>query len=256
MSEPYNNKETGTSIRVHRPAATLPQSTAAPIFTVSGGDCVVLYLLGEVATTAIQAGAVARVDTITVSGAAGGTATIVCDGVTIAGDTFAATAALTAAAFVTDHAAAFVAGGVTVTQGGVGHTDDIIFTSAVAGTDFTGATSITNTGGAYTGTVVNTTANDTVNVMKLTANPTVGADVDLCTTLNIDTDAIGTMYNITGTLADAMIATTSGAGVVQADGITVAPGTIDLSCSASKTGRIKWTLFYVPVTAGAKIVVV
>lgn len=254
MAVPYNNLTTGSSLRVERAAATLPQSTAEPIFTVSGGDCVITYLLGEVVTTAIQAGAVARVDTITITGAENGTATIVCDGVTIANDAFLATAALTAAAFVTDHAAAFVAGGVTVTQGGVGHTGDIIFTSAAAGTDFTGATSITNTAGDYSGTVVNTTANDTANVIKLIANPTVGADVDLCATLNIDSDAIGTMYNITGTLADAMVAATSGAAKAQSDFITVAPGTIDLSCSSSKTGRIKWTLFYVPVTSGAKIV--
>jgi hypothetical protein len=149
MATPDNNTDTGLSIRKIRAAATLPQSTAAPIFTVSGGDCVVLYLLGEVATTAIGAGA---------------------------------------------------------------------------------------------------------NLIKLIANPTVGADVDLCATLDIDADAIGTMYNITGTFADAMIATTSGASKAQSDGFTVAPGTIDLSCNASSIGRIKWTIYYVPLTSTAKIV--
>jgi hypothetical protein len=145
----YNNLDTGQSIRVERAAANLPQGVAAPIFTVSGGDCAITTILGEVATTAIHAGA---------------------------------------------------------------------------------------------------------NNMKLISNPTVGADVDLCAVVDIDGDAIGTMYNITGTLADAMIATTSGAAKGQVDLVTVAPGTIDLSCSGSQTGKIKWIIFYVPLASGAKIV--
>lgn len=91
------------------------------------------------------------------------------------------------------------------------------------------------------------------NNMKLIANPTVGADVDLCAVVDIAEDAVGTMYTITGTLADAMIATTSGAMASQAVPIIVAPGTIDLSCSASKTGAIKWTLYYIPLETGAKV---
>jgi hypothetical protein len=92
------------------------------------------------------------------------------------------------------------------------------------------------------------------NNMKLVANPTVGADVDLCATLDIASDAVGTFYNLTGTLADALVENTSGAGVSQAGGIIVAPGTIDLDCDASKTGQIKWVLFYIPIDQGAKIV--
>lgn len=91
------------------------------------------------------------------------------------------------------------------------------------------------------------------NNMKLISNPTVGADVDLCATVDIDADAAGTMYNITGTLVDAMVASTSGAFASQSAPVTVAPGTIDLSCSASKTGTIKWTLYYIPLETGAKV---
>lgn len=57
--------------------------------------------------------------------------------------------------FVTAHAGAYATGGVTVTSSD----EDIIFTAAVAGTDFTGSTTITNTSGNLTGTVENTTAN-------------------------------------------------------------------------------------------------
>jgi hypothetical protein len=92
-----------------------------------------------------------------------------------------------------------------------------------------------------------------LNNMKLIANPTVGADVDLCAVLDVDTDAVGTFYHLTGTLADALVATTSGASESQVTGIIVTPGTINLSCSASRTGQIKWTLFYIPIDAGATI---
>lgn len=140
---------TGVGVRVQRSESNLPQSTSSTIFTVSGGACIICYLLGEVVTTDIQAG---------------------------------------------------------------------------------------------------------TNNMKLILNATTGADVDLCGIVDIDADAIGTMYSITGTLSDAMIATPSGAAKAQPDFVTVAPGTIDLSCSASKTGKIRWTIYYTPVIAGAKIV--
>lgn len=95
-----------------------------------------------------------------------------------------------------------------------------------------------------------------LNNTKLTSNPTVGADVDLCAVLDINADVVGTMYHITGTLADAMIATTSGAFESQALPIAIAAGTIDLYCSASEGGQIKWSLFYIPIDAGATIVAV
>jgi len=92
-----------------------------------------------------------------------------------------------------------------------------------------------------------------LNNMQLISNPTVGADVDLCAVVDINGDAVGTMYNITGTLADAIVATTSGAMKSQADGVTVTAGTIDLDCSASSTGQTKWVLHYIPIDAGAYV---
>lgn len=92
------------------------------------------------------------------------------------------------------------------------------------------------------------------NATKLVANPTVGADADLCATVEITGDVVGTMYNITGTIANAMIATTSGRFKAQADEIVVAIGTIDLNCAASNTGQAKWTLQYIPLNDGATVV--
>jgi hypothetical protein len=77
-------------------------------------------------------------------------------------------------AFVTAHAFDYFAGGVEVTQGTGAHTNDIIFESYTAGTDFTGSTTITNTSGGLTGTVVHTQANVTAlaRVDRVTKNAT------------------------------------------------------------------------------------
>ena len=85
------------------------------------------------------------------------------------------------------------------------------------------------------------------NNTKLVANPTVGADVDLCAVLDIDNDVIGTLYTITGTFADAMDDAVSGALEAGPGIIIVADGTIDLYCAASNTGETKWILHYVPL---------
>lgn len=89
-------------------------------------------------------------------------------------------------------------------------------------------------------TVIGAGAND----MKLVANPTVGADVDLCAVVDIVDDAVGTLYHITGTFANALLTTTSGAFEAQPIAAMVAAGTIDLDCVGSTTGSIKWTVIY------------
>jgi len=92
--------------------------------------------------------------------------------------------------------------------------------------------------------------------LDLWSNPTVGADVALCAVVAVATDAVGTMYTITGTLANAMIATTSGAVPEQALGVLVARGTIDLKASANNTGSTKWTIRYIPIDSNATVVAI
>jgi hypothetical protein len=99
-------------------------------------------------------------------------------------------------------------------------------------------------------TVIETQANAT----KLTANPTVGADVDLCATLDITAKAAGSTMNITGTLANAMVNVAGGAAIAQAGRVIVHAGTIDLICAASNTGAIKWTLHWIPVDKTSNVV--
>ena len=99
------------------------------------------------------------------------------------------------------------------------------------------------------GTVIETQANNTL----LKINPTDGADVDLCAALDISADAAKSFYSITGTLADALVNTPSGAFAQQAASIVVNAGVIELETAADNTGTIKWMLRYRPLEAGARV---
>lgn len=97
-------------------------------------------------------------------------------------------------------------------------------------------------------TVIQTQANNA----KLQANPTAsGSSVDICANLDVTAKAVASLFAITGTLADAMV---NGLAVkAQLAGIVAQTGTIDLVCSASNTGQVKWTLHYVPLDVGARV---
>jgi hypothetical protein len=96
-------------------------------------------------------------------------------------------------------------------------------------------------------TVIQTQANNTL----LKINPTVGADVDICAALDISADADGSLYTITGTFADALINTASGAVPEQALAVVLTAGVLELECAASNTGAVKWTAVWEPVDPGA-----
>lgn len=102
-------------------------------------------------------------------------------------------------------------------------------------------------------TVIQTQANAT----KLTFDPTdTGATQDLCATLDITADAVGTLYSITGTpataLQDALNFVPSNKMLAQP--IILKPGSVLLDCAASNTGSVKWTLAYWPIDTGASVV--
>ena len=111
----------------------------------------------QLKTTAVVTGrtymSVKRVDTVTLTGT-GGTANVLCNAVTKLA-TFASTLTVTASNFVTAWAADYLAAGVVLTSNGV----NLVFTAVVAGTNFTGSTTITNASDDLAGTVAATTAN-------------------------------------------------------------------------------------------------
>jgi len=100
---------------------------------------------------------------------------------------------------------------------------------------------------------VTTVVQAQANAIKLVATPTVGAAVDLCATVDSNAAAVGSIFTITGTLADAMVKTVSGAGVAQAAPLIIAAGTIGLNTAATNTGATKWLVRYQPLETGARV---
>lgn len=96
------------------------------------------------------------------------------------------------------------------------------------------------------------------NATKLKVNSTgVGATTDICGTLDINNKVADTRLEITGTFANAMVATVDvPLALVQAANIVIPPGTIEVDCAGSDGGggRVKWSATYVPLEAGAQIV--
>ena len=99
-------------------------------------------------------------------------------------------------------------------------------------------------------TVIQTQTNNTL----LKINPTVGADVDLCSVLSITAKAVGSLFTITGTFANAMINTVSGAVPTQASPVLLTAGSLELECAASNTGAVKWTCVWEPVDPGSQVI--
>ncbi|NUP18440.1 MAG: hypothetical protein HOZ81_20615, partial [Streptomyces sp.] len=76
---------------------------------------------------------------------------------------------------------------------------------------------------------------------------------DLCAVLDITADQVGCLYGITGLFSDAMVGANAGATVLPRNPVVVAAGTIDLSCAASNTGSVKWSVTYIPLDNGASV---
>jgi hypothetical protein len=91
------------------------------------------------------------------------------------------------------------------------------------------------------------------NNAKLVHNVAVGTDQDLCAVLNIAADEVGTLYTLPGPFASALVGSGQ-AAPMPSQPVVLKPGTIDLSTSASNTGAVKWTLYYIPIDSGALVV--
>ena len=98
-------------------------------------------------------------------------------------------------------------------------------------------------------TVIQTQLNNT----QLISTPTVGTAVPICVDLDITADEVGCLYGITGLDTDALIGIDAGALPAQTRDVILPVGTLDLDCSATNTGSVKWTLFYVPIDDGAYV---
>jgi len=98
-------------------------------------------------------------------------------------------------------------------------------------------------------TIIQTQANAT----KLIATPTTGTAVDMCATLDITADEVGCLYGITGLQTDALIGLNAGLTRLPSQLQVIPIGTIKLSCAASNTGSVKWSMTYIPLDVGASV---
>lgn len=77
---------------------------------------------------------------------------------------------------------------------------------------------------------------------------------DLCATLDLTGDVVGSYYTIGGIAAGAMANPATSPAIKLPNPITLNAGTIDLSCAASATGAIKWTIGYTALEPGATVI--
>jgi hypothetical protein len=102
---------------------------------------------------------------------------------------------------------------------------------------------------------VTTVIQTQTNNAKITINPTTGSSGDVASNLDITGDEVTTLYFPEGD-ASALHGVNGGTGFA-AGGIQnfiVPIGGIDLTCSASNTGAIKWDLWYEPLDELATVV--
>lgn len=99
---------------------------------------------------------------------------------------------------------------------------------------------------------ISTAAADASASITLVANPTTGSSTDIGAALTIDDDVIGTIYTIEGLAADAIQVGETGSVPACEQPFVVAPGVIELTTTDS-TGEHGFTLWYVPLEAGAYI---
>ncbi len=96
------------------------------------------------------------------------------------------------------------------------------------------------------------------NATKVKSNSTgAGATTDLCGTVDLNAAAVDSRLEITGTFANAMVKTVDVAlAKTQVTDLVIPPGTIDLDCAGSDGGggRVRWSVTYVPIEAGAQVV--
>jgi len=110
---------------------------------------------------------------------------------------------------------------------------------------------------------VTTVQGATANSFNLTYTKSGGSAADLCAATVCTSDAVGTLYTITGVAADLLSAQKVGGTEVPTvtyantwaggKGIIVDAGTLQLKASGNNTGATTWTLTYVPIDDGAAV---
>ena len=98
-----------------------------------------------------------------------------------------------------------------------------------------------------------TTILGAVGNMSLESNPTTGTTAALCAVLAAGALEAGTLLSISGLKATAMYGVDAGGTAMQHIPVALPVGTLDLRLSASSTGSVKWSIWYIPLDEGAYV---
>lgn len=118
--------------------------------------------------------------------------------------------------------------------------------------NFTGAIKILDIVGIVTTIMETKTQNTKLSIVSdsLTA-------VDICANVDLTAAAVGTLLSITGTAANAMVASTNGAvapgQASKAIAVCTTSGIIKMVAGAANTGAITWYVKWEPLSAGATL---
>lgn len=96
-------------------------------------------------------------------------------------------------------------------------------------------------------------ADATATTVKVTGTPTTGTAVDWTTATAVTSKEIGAQMTLPAAAGGALVVTNAGAGgqMQPKNPFVAAIGTIGITTSATNAGSAKWTVFYVPLDAGA-----
>lgn len=102
---------------------------------------------------------------------------------------------------------------------------------------------------------VTTAIQSTDPVAKVTLTPTVGTAIDVASTVDLSSLEVGGFIFVEGD-GTALVKSNAGGAfsALGSVGFIVNAGFIDLITGASKTGNVKWDLYYVPIDDGSSVV--
>ena len=100
---------------------------------------------------------------------------------------------------------------------------------------------------------VTTAIQATDPVAKITSTPTTGSAVDIASTVDLSSLEIGGLIIAEGDTTALIKVNGGGGGPANFMPWICPAGTIDLITSASKTGNVKWDLWYLPLDEGAAV---
>lgn len=98
-----------------------------------------------------------------------------------------------------------------------------------------------------------TTILGAVGNLSLESNPTTGTTSAVCAVVASNTNEVGSLMSITGVVGDAALLDDAGGVRMQHAPVALPVGTLDFRASASDTGNMKFSIWYVPLDDGAYV---